>query len=131
MVVARTRQPRRRIIQAYSSTCAVTGIQLRLVDAAHILPVGADGSTDDTGNGICLSATFHRAFDSALIFLDETYFMRLNTAKAEELAAQNLAGGRNLITAYLDRPITLPKAQSSWPDVGLIRKANEFRQIAG
>ena len=33
---------------AYDQRCAVTRIQLRLVDAAHILPVGAEGSTIDT-----------------------------------------------------------------------------------
>ena len=44
---------RRRVMRAYATTCAVTGMQLRLVDAAHILPVGAEGSTDATSNGLC------------------------------------------------------------------------------
>jgi len=51
---------------------------LRLIEAAHILPVGAEGSTDLVTNGICLSPTYHRAFDRALIYLDESMKMQLS-----------------------------------------------------
>jgi putative restriction endonuclease len=71
----------RSVLTAYGNRCAVTRTQLRLVDAAHILPVGAQGSTDDIRNGIALSPTYHRAFDNALIFLDEDFVMRINPAK--------------------------------------------------
>jgi putative restriction endonuclease len=55
---------------AYGNRCAVTRVQLRLVDAAHILPVGTTGSADHVRNGIALSPTYHRAFDAGLIYLD-------------------------------------------------------------
>lgn len=121
---------RRRIMQAYNATCAVTGVQLRLVDAAHILPVGAEGSSDATTNGLCLSATFHRAFDSALIYLDEAYAMRLNARRAEELSNQGLVAGLEQITAHLDRRIVLPHEPRNWPDLEMIRRANAYRQIS-
>lgn len=120
---------RRRVMHAYNSTCVVTGLQLRLVDAAHILPVGAEGSTDATTNGMCLSSTYHRAFDSALIFLDEDYTMRLNPRRAEELRAEGLDAGLGLLAAHLDRPILLPADDRLWPDKALIRRANHFRQV--
>ena len=116
---------------AYNATCAVTGVQLRLVDAAHILPVGAEGSSDATANGLCLSATFHRAFDSALIFLDEAYAMRLNARRAEELRNEGLVAGLEQITAHLDRRIVLPHETRNWPDLEMIRRANAYRQING
>ena len=121
---------RRRIMLAYNATCAVTGAQLRLVDAAHILPVGAEGSNDATTNGLCLSATFHRAFDSALIYLDEAYAMRLNARRAEELRNQGLVAGLEQITAHLDRRIVLPHEPRNWPDLEMIRRANAYRQIS-
>src|SRR5207244_3409895 len=68
------------VLTAYVNRCAVTRMQLRLVDAAHILPVGAQESTDDVRNGLALSPTYHRAFDNALIFLDENLVMRINPA---------------------------------------------------
>ncbi|HRW47901.1 MAG: HNH endonuclease [Caldilinea sp.] len=122
---------RRRILQAYSATCAVTGLQLRLVDAAHILPVGADGSSDMTANGLCLSPTFHRAFDSALIYLDETsYTMHLNTRRVEELRGEGLDGGVEQLAAHLGRRILLPQDMHNWPNQEMIRRANAHRQIS-
>jgi len=53
-------------------------MQLRLVDAAHILPVHTEETIDDVRNGIALSPTYHRAFDGGLIYLDENYAMRIN-----------------------------------------------------
>jgi putative restriction endonuclease len=120
---------RRRIIQAYNTTCAVTGIQLRLVDAAYILPVGVEGSSDATTNGLCLSATFHRAFDSALIYLDEAYAMHLNARRVEELRGEGLIAGFDQIAAHLDRRISLPTDTRNWPDLEMIRRANAYRQI--
>src|ERR1700674_5816266 len=50
---------RQRVLFAYGNRCAVTRVQLRLVDAAHILPVGVRGSIDQVRNGIALSPTYH------------------------------------------------------------------------
>ena len=50
---------RRSVLDAYDSRCAVTRGQMRLVEAAHILPVPAPGSNDHVSNGICLSPTLH------------------------------------------------------------------------
>lgn len=140
------RQDRRRIVQAvsrlsrlanfreqvrnaYGQRCAVTRIQLRLVDAAHILPVGAPTSVDDVRNGIALSPTFHRAYDNGLIFLDESYQMRVNSQKEAALAALDLTGGLTELKASLGR-IHLPADKRQWPDSRFISKANEFRGIS-
>ena len=55
------------VLSSYRNTCAVSSTQLRLVDAAHILPVGAKGSSDRIQNGICLAPTYHRAYDLGII----------------------------------------------------------------
>jgi putative restriction endonuclease len=114
---------------AYGQRCAVTRIQLRLVDAAHILPVGAPTSVDDVRNGIALSPTFHRAYDNGLIFLDESYTMRVNPQKEAALAALDLTGGLTELRASLGR-IHLPADKRQWPDSRFISKANEFRGIS-
>lgn len=116
------------VLNAYDSRCAVTRFQLRLVDAAHILPVGAPGSFDDVRKGIALAPTYHRAYDNALIFLDHDFQMRINPAKVDELNRMNLTGGRPAFRASLSR-ILLPQDQRQWPHPNLIKKANEFRGI--
>ena len=127
--LSRAHDFRKRVLQAYELRCAVTEIQLNLVDAAHILPVGAPGSTDDTSNGICLSPTFHRAFDRSLIYLDEQLRLQVNRERERELAALGVAGGIAVIRAYSGREIVRPRDQGLWPALGYIRAANEFRGI--
>lgn len=119
---------KRKVLFAYGNRCAVTRTQLRLVDAAHILPVGAPGSTDHVRNGIALSPTYHRAFDAGLIYLDEQCQMRLNDGQAHLLAQMNLAGGIKLFREPLGQ-IFLPPDTNQHPSSGFIRRANRFRRV--
>lgn len=119
---------RRQVLFAYGNRCAVTRIQLRLVEAAHILPVGAPGSSDHVRNGVALSPTYHRAYDNGLIYLDTEYRMQLNEPRLGELATLNLAGGIDTFRGPLGR-IFLPPDKAQWPASDFIRKANKFRQI--
>ena len=120
---------RQKVLTAYGHRCAVTKMQLRLVDAAHILPVGAQGSTDDVQNGVALSPTFHRAFDNGLIFLDENYVMRIEQRKEFQLVTLNQDSGLPAFRDLLDRRIHLPPDRQQWPAVPLIRQANRYRRI--
>ena len=120
----------RTVLTAYDKRCAVTRMQLRLVDAAHILPVGAQGSTDDVRNGLALSPTYHRAFDNALIFLDESFVMRINPSKELQLSTLRLDGGLSTFKSHLGRRIHLPADRRQWPVPVTIRKANTYRRIA-
>lgn len=120
---------RRKVLAAYEFRCAVTRIQLRLVDAAHILPVGVEGSNDEVANGICLSPTYHRAYDNGLIYLDENLTMKINREKEEDLIAVGLSGGLQDFKAYLDTRIHLPQDRNQWPVTKFIRAANRFRKI--
>ncbi|MHC5767118.1 MAG: HNH endonuclease [Nostoc sp.] len=119
------------VLTAYENRCAVTRFQLRLVDAAHILPVISTDSSDNVTNGMALSPTFHRAYDNCLIYLDETYVMRLNTEKADELRKYNLAGGINEFQLFLDKKIHLPLDINQRPRVEYIKMANKHRRIPG
>lgn len=120
---------RRLVLQAYDFRCAATGLQLRLVEAAHILPVGAEGSTDEVSNGLALSPTYHRAFDTGLIYLDGDMQLRLNQSRADELVRLDLAGGLANFVQTLNRPIILPANPSLRPSADFIEKANKMRSV--
>ena len=126
--VSRAANFRLQVLRAYGFRCAVTQMQLRLVDAAHILPVQAPGSVDDVRNGVALSPTYHRAYDNGLIYLDESYVMKVNPEKGRELAALHLDGGIEVFKSSLNK-IILPPDKGQWPHIPLIRKANSFRGI--
>lgn len=122
---------RKLVMGAYDNRCAVTRTQLRLVDAAHILPVPSGDSSDHVTNGMALSPTFHRAYDNCLIYLDENFVMKLNEKKAEELKADNLDGGLTQFRSFLDKKIHLPLDTNQRPRAEYIIKANEYRRITG
>jgi putative restriction endonuclease len=84
---------RHRVLGAYQYRCAVCGVQLKLIDAAHIIPVAAPTSTDETTNGIALCILHHTALDRNLISFDENYKIEVSKKEAKRLADANLVGG--------------------------------------
>ncbi len=117
------------VLNAYDNRCAVTRRKLRLVDAAHILPVkSGDQSIDTVRNGIALSPTYHRAFDRGLIFLDESMVMRLNSSAADELVRHGLDAGIKSFAAQLGK-IHLPYNPAQHPDPYYILLANSYRGL--
>ncbi|MDH3976312.1 MAG: HNH endonuclease, partial [Deltaproteobacteria bacterium] len=121
----------RKVLAAYDNRCAVTRTQLRLLDAAHILPVPSDDSSDHITNGIALSPTFHRAYDNCLIYLDENFVMKLNKEKVEELKFKKLDGGLKQFSSFLEKKIHLPIDINQRPRIEYIKMANEHRRIPG
>jgi len=63
---------RERVVAAYDRRCALSGLpEVRLVDAAHIIPDGdEDLGQPDIRNGICMSKLHHAAYDADLIGID-------------------------------------------------------------
>lgn len=99
---------RRRVLQAYARTCAFCGVQLGLVQAAHILPVPEEGSTDEASNGLCLCATCHAAFDANLLGLDEDLSVLINKEKVATLKKNGLDGGLDEIVDRLNDQADVP-----------------------
>jgi putative restriction endonuclease len=115
-----------RVLTAYSRRCAMCSIQLKLVDAAHIVPVSENGS-DATNNGIALCALHHRAFDRGLVTVDPEYRVIVNRSRLAELAQLNLEGGRKQFVENLRPIIHLPPSILDRPDAALIQHANQLR----
>jgi putative restriction endonuclease len=116
------------VLSAYDNRCCVTRIQLKLVDAAHVVPVGAPESSDHITNALALAPTYHRAFDMGLIYLTDDYEMKTNPAKEAELRTLRLDGGLADFRRPLGR-ILLPQDRSQWPRVEFIRRARTLRSI--
>lgn len=66
----RDRRFRKLVLAAYGHRCCVCDLGLGILEAAHILPVGASGSTDDIENGMCLCANHHRVFDRHRMWIE-------------------------------------------------------------
>lgn len=120
---------RKSVLNAYGHRCAVTGMMLNLLDAAHILPVSAPGSTDETTNGIALSPTVHRAFDNGLIYVDSDYMLRVNETQLGSLRDSGRDQGWDTLRHSLREAIWLPEDVSLYPSREKIEEANRFRGI--
>lgn len=117
----------KRVLAAYGNKCAFSGMQLKLVDAAHILPVSEPTSTDETSNGIALSALYHRAFDRGLVTINEQYQILVHNQKLEELRENGFDGGLDRFQELLRPVIIVPSSISDRPNANFIREANRLR----
>ncbi len=118
---------RKKVLTAYAQRCAICGVQLKLIDAAHIVPVNHEQSTYETRNGLALCAIHHRAYDQALLTVNESYTVVFNEAQAEALDKLGLAGGVKSFRENLRSEILVPKAVSERPHLEYIRLANRIR----
>ncbi|MEK7127970.1 MAG: HNH endonuclease [Patescibacteria group bacterium] len=120
---------RKKVYLAYDNRCAFTGIQLDLVEAAHIIPHSHELGVDEIQNGICLSPLHHKAFDSGLVYLDEEYNIKINKGKVEYLEKIGRDGGLKKFSDLQYEKISLPKIEKFNPSKKYIQIANKIRGI--
>jgi hypothetical protein len=79
---------RRAVIANFSNACCVTGIaDPRLLNASHITPWSSDVSNrHNPRNGLCLSATFDRAFDRYLMSVTPDLEIRVSGQLLESIS---------------------------------------------
>jgi putative restriction endonuclease len=103
-------------------------MQLELVEAAHIVPVADARSIDHPRNGLALCVLHHRAFDNALITIQQDFHVVLNIGEMERLKAADKGADEVLFLDMIRKsPIHLPTEASNRPDNSMIQIANELR----
>lgn len=118
---------RNRVLRAYGHSCAMCGVQLGLLDAAHILPAAHPDSTDSTNNGVALCALHHRAFDRTLVTFDSEFRTHANEDMISRLAAENKDGGLTAFRSALQPILAVPPDRRDRPGKRFIDSANELR----
>jgi putative restriction endonuclease len=114
----RNRSFQRNVWLAYHhGQCAICGLQGRLTEAAHIIPVGGTGN-DLITNGIQFCRNHHKAFDDGLIAVGPNYMILLNYELVNRL---NSAGQGNELQAFIDgsrirQRIFLPNDNRCYPN---------------
>ncbi len=118
---------RKRVLGAYEHRCSFCGVQLELIDAAHIIPVAASTSTDETKNGLALCKLHHAAFDRNLISFNERYKIEVSESEISRLTASNLVGGLKEFKQQLRTAIILPNDRRDYPPPEYIKEARKIR----
>lgn len=111
---------RRAVMANFSNACCVTGIaDPRLLNASHIAPWKSDvANRHNPRNGLCLSATFDRAFDRYLMTVTPDLEVRISP----QLLQSRSAATRDYFTPYQGR--RLREATHLAPDPDLLRQHN-------
>jgi hypothetical protein len=95
---------------------ALHGTAKHAVDVAHIIPVEHERGTDETKNGICLSALHHRAFDLGLFAIARDYRVVVSEQRLGDLRSIGWDGGESDFRASLRDHINLPARSDLYPD---------------
>lgn len=115
------------VLAAYGHRCAFCALQLRLLDAAHILPVAHPDSNDRVTNGVALCALHHRAYDAALLTFAPSFEIRISQAAMAQLEASGRGGGLQAFLGALQQSILLPDSAANYPSSAMVAKANALR----
>jgi putative restriction endonuclease len=118
---------RDRVLTAYGHMCAFCGVQLELVDAAHIIPVAIQNSTDSTDNGIALCSLHHRAYDAALITFDPKFRVMVSDKRKQYLNNIARDGGLVDFEKFLRTTLIVPPTVTDRPTAANIQQANQLR----
>lgn len=127
--VAYRRNPafRTKVLQAYDYRCCVCGIQLDLVQAAHIVPHALPESTDEVSNGLALCANHHRLYDDGLLLPSPRGVLTFNPSRARYLSACGRDAGVADIRRLDGQPFTLPKIPAFRPNDEYLLKGFRVR----
>lgn len=103
------------VLQAYRYRCAVCDCDLKLVEAAHIVPVSDIRSTDEVTNGIAFCRLHHGAYDNSLIGVQSNYSIVMNPAMIQRLHEINLDTGLDEFRNRLPEQIRVPTSIEARP----------------
>ena len=118
---------RHRVLAAYEYRCAMCGIQLDLIEAAHIVPAGYPVTSYKTSNGVALCALHHLAFDKSLVAFNSHYQIIVNDERLNILNQLNRGGGEYEFINGLRSLIYLPAAITDRPNSSLIEQGLSIR----
>lgn len=120
---------REKVYDAYNNKCAMCGIGLELIEAAHIVPHSHKKGTDNIDNGMSLCTLHHKAYDRSLIYFDEELNILINENKIEYLEKVGLDSGIRKFEKLAFDKVQIPKNHTLRPNIGNIKIANQSRGI--
>ncbi len=110
------------VLRAYGWRCCLTGVALRLVDAAHVVPVSEPTSTDEPKNGVALNPLLHRAYDVGLLGLLPGGRTAINKRLVDGLQKQKLGDGLEMLRSMVPATMRMPGSPDLCPPDDYLRR---------
>ncbi len=115
------------VLQAYAYKCAVCECDLKLVEAAHIVPVTHPSSTDNVTNGLALCRLHHGAYDNSLLGVRTDYSIIINPDMTRRLRAIGLDTSLDVFRSRLPERIRVPTSIEARPSAENLRLGLQIR----
>ena len=125
----RSPQFRQAVLNAYGNRCAMCGIQLELIEAAHLVPHWHPQGFDVVPNGVALCTLHHKSLDTGLLYIDVDYSIRTNSVRLGYLARMQRTHGERRFKRQLWSEIALPEDPADLPLPENIDLGNQLRGI--
>jgi putative restriction endonuclease len=101
------------VLLAYRDRCTICSLrELRLLDAAHIVPDADEAGEPLVSNGLSLCSIHHRAFDEDLVGVSPDREVHVSTRLLDEEDGPML----ELLKGFHRRPIVVPATRRQRPD---------------
>lgn len=114
----------KRVVDAYRGLCAMCGLDVGLVEGAHIYPVSAPASYDEAWNGLALCANHHLAFDKHLIGVEvESSEIRMHERVLDQIP--NSPAVASFVDGTYER-LAAPHDRRARPRDEMFRRRYEF-----
>lgn len=95
--------------EQFDFSCAVCGVQLEIVEAAHIIPAREPDGKDEIWNGIALCPSHHELFDARRFVVGQDLSLRVDYSALEFLRESGRAAGEFLLTDHDGTTIRKPR----------------------
>ena len=105
------------------------GIQLELVEAAHIIPHAHVKGTDQVNNGVTLCTLHHKAYDNGLIYFNAQFDIKVNDKKLSYLTKEGRDSGFHKFDQLSFEKLQIPKSHHLQPSPSNVTIANKIRGV--
>lgn len=97
-----------RVKEQFDFSCAVCAVQLEIIEAAHIIPVNDQRSSDEVWNGLSLCPNHHTLFDARQFVVEPNLVVTVDDETITFLRESNHASGIELLTDFRGKKVRAP-----------------------
>jgi len=120
---------RQKVLRAYQQACAICRLRhTELLDAAHIVPDGAERGLPIVSNGVALCKLHHAAFDRHILGVRPDLRVEISLKVLEEIDGPMLVHG---LQGFHRMFLNVPSRREHQPDADLLAERYDLFRQAG
>jgi len=123
----RTQKFTRDVLNAYNASCCICSKQLKIVEAAHIIPHRDHRCVDTVENGLALCVEHHKLYDDALLLPMPENKLHINRSRVAFLEETGQSAGLEGIYETARRGYSVPEDERNQPNPEFLELGCQIR----